>query len=460
MSINRRKFLKGAVGIGFAGLGAYFVYNKFKNGYKNQIKGYGNLIKDPDGIFDLPEKFSYKILSRVGDIMDDGFPLPGLPDGMATFPGSNGKVILVRNHELGFNNGNISAFGENEEYLKLVPKSKIYDFGQSGKRGFGGTTTIVYDIKKGEVEKQYLSLCGTLRNCSGGPTPWGSWLTCEETEEKAGEELKKDHGYVFEVPASENIGLIDPTPLIEMGRIYREAAAIDPNSGTVYLTEDKSDGLFYRYIPNTPGQLHEGGKLQALAIKGKFSADLTNWVKPFATTGVSMDVEWIDMEDIDNPNNDLRERGHKKGAAIFARGEGLWFGDKELFIACTSGGVKKLGQGWRYIPSDFEGKEEEKNFPGKIELFIEPNENNLLERCDNITISPWGHLFVCEDGSGEDYVKAITPNGEIYTIGRNALSFSETAGVCFSPDGSTMFLNIQAEGLTIAITGPWGNIKT
>ena len=461
MSINRRNFLLGsaAIGIGFGGLGTYFAYKHYTRGYKSQINGYGPLIEDPKGIIDLPEGFSYKILSKVGEIMDDGLPLPGLPDGMAAFPGSDGKVIVVRNHETNFSHPEMSAFGPNDEYLSKIPENKVFDLGTEGKRGNGGTSTFVYDLNSEKIEKQYLSLAGTLRNCCGGPTPWGSWLTCEETKAKAEDGLRENHGYVFEVPASEEIGLVDPIPLRGMGRIYREAAAVDPTSGVVYLTEDEGDGIFYRYIPNTPGKLNEGGKLQALAIKGMPSIDLRNWDERVAHLNTPFDVEWIDLENIDNPNNDLRIRGHNKGAAILARGEGLWYGNDELYISSTSGGPKQLGQIWRYIPSEFEGQEKESLSPGKLELFVEPQDDQLLQKCDNITVAPWGHIFVCEDGFGEDFIRAITNEGKVYTIAKNAISSSEWAGVCFSPDGSTMFANIQGEGLTVSIKGPWDSFK-
>src|SRR5690606_4636920 len=242
--------------------------------------GYGPLLKDPEGILNLPKGFSYKIISRKGDKMSDGLFLPGAPDGMAAFAGKNGRVIVVRNHENSpdrFENG---AFGEKNELLSTIAPNKFYDYGNSKAPSLGGTSTFVYDPRAGRIETQYLSLAGTARNCAGGPTPWNSWLTCEEATFRIGAyegSAEKDHGYVFEVPASEKVGLADPLPIIAMGRFNHEAVAVDPRTGIVYLTEDRGDSLIYRFVPKTPGKLLDGGKLQALAIAGEKSFDTRNW---------------------------------------------------------------------------------------------------------------------------------------------------------------------------------------
>nr|MCU0354491.1 DUF839 domain-containing protein [Cytophagales bacterium] len=96
----------------------------------------------------------------------------------------------------------------------------------------------------------------------------------------------------------------------------------------------------------------------------------------------------------------------------------------------------------------------EKDAPGKLELFVEPNNTDLVKSCDNLTIAPWGDLIVCEDDS-HPFVVGITPRGEFYRVAENVGFQSEFAGGVFSPDGSTYFVNIQHAGLTLAVTGPW-----
>jgi hypothetical protein len=319
----------------------------------------------------------------------------------------------------------------------------------------GGTTTVVYDTRTQTVERQYLSLTGTIRNCAGGPTPWNSWISCEETVERASEMLTVDHGYNFEVPAAAEMGTVEPVPLVHMGRFNHEAVAVDPASGIVYQTEDRHDGLIYRYIPDVPGDLAQGGRLQALVLQGRSSLDTRNWEQQTVQPGVPMAVTWIDLEDIQAPEDDLRLRGFDAGAARFARGEGMWYGESAVFFACTNGGRAKKGQIWRYVPSADEGTRAEANAPGTLELFVEPNDGAIIDNADNLTVAPWGDLIVCEDGSGDQFLVGVTPAGDIYKFARNAMNDSELAGATFAPDGSTLFVNIQHAGLTLAITGPW-----
>lgn len=422
---------------------------------------FGPLVKDPDGLFNLPEGFSYKIISRFRDVMDDGFYVPHRPDGMATFPGPDGLTILIRNHEVNpARGGDESAFGSDFELTEKLDRDKFYDYGRSNNPGQGGTTTIVYDTKTQEVVRQYLSLAGTLRNCAGGPTPWNSWLSCEEIVIQPDDVYAKAHGYVFEVPASADIRLADPKPIRGMGRFNHEAVAVDPESGVIYLTEDDSEGLLYRFIPDVKEDLHAGGTLQALAVLDKPQLDTRNWNEPQINTGQEFTVTWIDLDNVESPENNLRFRGYEKGAARFARGEGMWYGNGKVYFACTNGGSSGLGQIWQYTPSPLEATDSEETEPGTLELFVEPNNSNLVENADNLTVAPWGDLIVCEDCNSRQDLNGITPDGKIYKLGRNAKSNSELAGAAFSPDGSTLFMNIQHSGLTLAITGPWHKAKT
>ena len=454
MSHSRRYFLKtaGAFALGFTGLHTFV--DKTMGGVPPN--GFGPLRSDPQGVLDLPKDFRYEIISRAGERMQDGFYVPADADGMAAFPGPDGLTLLVRNHEVssGVSAGQ-GAFGSGNEQLSKISAEQFYDSGrQAGQPCLGGTTTLVYNTKRRKLVRQHLSLAGTLRNCAGGPTPWNSWITCEETVERAGGYNAQDHGFNFEVPASAKPGLADPVPLKEMGRFRHEAVAVDPSTGIVYQTEDRHEGLIYRYLPNEPGKLAQGGRLQALMITDHPSLDLRNWEGGSTVTpGTQLPVDWIDLENVLSPEDDLRFRGYEQGAARFARGEGMWYGDGALYFACTNGGRQKKGQIWRYVPESVEASEY--GAPGTLELFVEPDDGDVVDNADNLTVAPWGDLIVCEDGSGEQYLVGITPEGEIYKFAHNAVSDSEFAGATFSPDGTTLFVNIQGEGLTLAIEGPW-----
>ena len=458
---SRRSFLKNAsaVSLGFAGLHTFM--GCAPRGLNIQEPA---LISDPLKIMSLPDGFSYKVISKAGNMMSDGFTVPARPDGMAafdaTFDGGNGLTILIRNHEVDLRPG-MGAYGEENKLYSQIDPALLYDAGYGKTPSLGGTTTIVYDTQKQEVVREFLSLTGTLRNCAGGPTPWNTWITCEETTEKINENLEKNHGYNFEVPVTSNIHLAAPVPLKAMGRFNHEAVAVEPNSGIVYQTEDRHDGLIYRFIPNVPGQLAQGGRLQALAIREQPGLDTRNWEEAAEAVklGEQLPVYWIDLDDIDAPEDDLRFRGFDAGAARFARGEGMWYGENTIYFACTNGGIAKKGQIWKYVPSPDEGTDAEENTPGTLELFVEPNDGNIIENADNLTVAPWGDLIVCEDGSGTQNLLRVTPEGEVIRFGSNLISTSELAGSTFSPDGSTLFVNIQVDGLTLAITGPWTSLK-
>ena len=176
--------------------------------------------------------------------------------------------------------------------------------------------------------------------------------------------------------------------------------------------------------------------------------------------GQIVNVTWIDINNVESPEDDLRHQGFSNGAAMFARGEGMWYGNGAIYFACTNGGATRTGQIWRYIPSQFEGTTAEDIYPGQLDLFIEPNNSNLLENADNVTVAPWGDLILCEDSIGVQFLVGVTPEGNIYKFGKNSLNDSEFAGVTFSPDGTTLFVNIQNPGLTLAITGPFQPVQT
>lgn len=465
MPLSRRTFLRrtAATGAAFTGFGLLQACGRSQTGgYLNQVEGYGPLRRDQRGLFELPAGFSYDILSETGDRMDDGLLVPGDPDGMAAFSGTDGLIRLVRNHELMPDEPEKSAFGPNAERIARIDATRVFDFDDAGLPFPGGTTTIVLDPGSLRIERQFLSLAGTANNCAGGPTPWGSWISCEETLLKRGGGARFDHGYPFEVPAGSD-GLVEPAPLRGLGRFRHEAVAIDPETGIVYQTEDDEPGLFYRFVPDHPGQLWRGGRLQALAIRDRPAADMRNWQESAApiAPGARLAVDWVDLDDIHNPDNDLAARGIAAGAANFTRGEGMWFGDAELYFCCTDGGPARAGQVWRYRPSRFEGYAQERAEPGTLDLFVESTDARVLDKCDNITIAPWGDLIIVEDGDADQFIRGVTPDGRLYTIGRNASSdedgeYSEITGPCFSPDGTTLFFNVQkSPGRTFAVRGPW-----
>jgi len=464
MLAKRRDLLTGsAAAVAFTGLARHARAQASARGgetYVNEVEGYGPLVVDPNGLLDLPAGFSYQVVAQSGDTMDDGLYAPGQPDGMACFALEGSKVALVVNHELRGSRAlhrNMGPGGLRQERIGLLDRSKAFDTFKDGKPLPGGCSTIVYDLASRQMVSRTLTLAGTSTNCCGGPTPWGSWLTCEETVETPEDaNVTKAHGWVFEVPATAT-GLVDPVPLKAMGRFDHEAVCIDPRTGMVYQTEDTNDGLFYRFIPRTPGRLADGGKLQAMALKGSPSADTRNQDRRSWAVGDWREVEWIDLDDVEDPAGNLRLRGHAAGAALVARGEGIWWGDNEMYFTATSGGPIRRGQVMRLVPG-LNGA------PDRLQLFVESTDEKTVNMADNITIAPWGHLILCEDNYSSEirnHLKGVTPQGKLYTLARNAFTGNaEFAGACFSPDGEILFVNIMYPGVTLAITGPWASVRT
>ena len=399
---------------------------------------YGALQPDPEGLLDLPENFTYRVVSSLGDRMSDGASVPDKADGMGCFDLGDGQLALVRNHELVStdDSGGAFAMGFGSKDGGFVP---------------GGTTHVILDAKTLTVTDQFRSLGGTIRNCSGGVTPWNTWLTCEESTtgpgREFGEGLVKNHGWVFEVPANAR-GLIAPEPLYALGRFNHEAACVDPETGFVYLTEDRDDSVLYRFIPKQSGQLAMGGRLQAMQVVD--APDLRNWSAASLRPGGVSAVNWLDLDDVESPNDDLRHRARAKGASLIARGEGIHMAQGEAYICSTSGGAARLGQILRLHLSDT-GEQD------RLELFFESVSTRQFNFGDNLTVAPNGHLVVCEDQYTEkvdNFLRGITPEGHAYPLARLRLQ-TELAGACFSPDGATLFVNVYAPTKTLAITGPW-----
>lgn len=451
--ISRRNFLSTS-SLAFLGLQSY---GRAASAGRH-VDPLGPLQPDPDGLLDLPQGFSYRVLAKRGDRMSDGFKVPGKPDGMAAFPGADGKVVLVCNHELALAMSGLGPFENNRRLPDDFDASLSYDSGKDGREPhLGGTTNLVFDPEKGETVSHFLSLIGTDRNCAGGPMPWGTWITCEEPEDLL-TTRGREHGWCFEVEATAEPGLQKPRVLKALGRFRHEAVALDPATGILYLTEDRTDGLLYRFIPEKKNDF-TSGRLQALAVVDRPKADLRNYDPDakWPAEAAAMKAEWIDMEDPHSPLDDLRFRGFEAGAARFARGEGIHFTDDGIFVCCTDGGPARRGQIFRLRPS---GSVDQ---PDGLELFIQSTEDDLLTNGDNLCPGPWGGLVICEDlidGSfaKHTHLRGITPEGKIFTIARNARNNSEFAGSCFSPDGKWLFANLQGLGYTVAITGPWEKI--
>jgi secreted PhoX family phosphatase len=444
--VSRRAFLRAAA----AGAGAAAAFGPFdalagRTACAAVVKkafsvDYGPLFPAHDQttgleLLKLPRGFEYLSYGWTGDPMSDGIATPGAHDGMAAFR-TGGAVTLVRNHEQGSFSGKFA--------------DPAYDPGANG-----GTTNVVFDPDRGDFVRDWASLSGTIRNCAGGPTPWGTWLTCEETT-AINPISGVRHGYILEVPAR---GSGNPVPMRSMGRFSHEALAVDPATGWVYETEDANPSGLYRFIPRVEGDLASGGTLDMLAI-GDASYD----TRRDATGTTYAGTSWvrIDEPDPDTGRPDPVRQGIAKGGAVFARLEGAWYFDGKVYIVSTSGGPVGQGQIFEYEPAS-----------GAMRVVYASPAADILNNPDNITVSPRGGIVLCEDGGGAEYLHGLTPDGEIFRFAENNVVVpaggilgksvaagnyrgSEWAGATFDPkNGNWLFANIQSPGITFAITGPW-----
>ncbi|MFI9585783.1 alkaline phosphatase PhoX [Streptomyces sp. NPDC052236] len=451
MSATRRQVLArtGALSAGIAFTGAFselFAGTAAARGHS----GYGPLISDPAGLLDLPKGFRYRVLSREGEPMSSGEGMvPSNHDGMEAFAGRRGRVHLVRNHENRVT-GRIGV--PTVDGLTYDPVAK------------GGCTALELD-GRGNVLSERVAIAGTAVNCAGGATPWGTWLTCEETEDRAGVNgYTKDHGFIFEVDGADprRTGAV---PLTAMGRYAHEAIAVDPRSGIVYETEDAFErpfGLFYRFLPNKPlggtGSLRAGGVLEAMRVPGV--PDLS----AIQETGASFEgIEWVPVPDSQAKETPIRLQDFgPKGITHAQKLEGCYWGGSSVYFVSsyarsTQGSAgDHFGQVWKYEP---------RRRRLTLVIVFGPSTDIQLpgESPDNICVTPSGGLMVSEDGDGVQHVYGLTKRGEVYPMARNAQnigtpeepSWGEFAGAAFSPDGDTMYLNCYTPGTTFAITGPW-----
>lgn len=451
-SLARRAFLGGALTLGTLAATPHAnllaAAGDSAQSRQKWAPGYGPLLPARDAntgmkLLALPAGFSYRTFGWAGEPMVDGAPTPAAHDGMGVVRGRGTRLTLVRNHELVKATG---AFG---------PRSMQYD-----QVATGGTTTFEFDSKTGVAGPSSPSLSGTMMNCSGGITPWGTWLSCEEWASNVGdtsEPLTQPHGFVFEVDPAGG----PPKRLPDCGQFRHEAAVVHTATGDVYLTEDgRPRGGFYRMRPLRPGDLARGGKLQMLGVAGR--TDLRRGLRQ----GETFKARWVDITEptrVHAPG--MRDaygvlgQGLDAGGAAFTRLEGCFATDQAIYFTATDGGDAAAGQVWVYRPRTEE-----------LTLVFEARDRSQLNYPDNLCFSPRGGLVLCEDGNrtGGQFMFGLGKDNGLFPFARNQVVLdrpvhgnagdfraTEWAGACFSPDGRWLFANVYAPGFSVAITGPW-----
>ena len=327
----------------------------------------------------LPAGFSSRIVARSGDpVWPSGYPWHDWPDGAAVFAQPDGGWVYVSNSEVPLGQGGV------------------------GMLRFAADGSIV-DAKR--------LLAGTSVNCSGGPTPWGTWLSCEEQE----------GGRVFEV---DPLGVSAPAERPALGRFVHEGAAVDPAGSVVYLTEDQPDGRFYRCKLTVAANL-AAGKLQV------------------AEVGPGGIVIWHDVPD--PLATTTHTRSQVPASTAFAGGEGIWY--TPTGPAWTTKYDNKV---WHYDPPT-------KAVTVLYDAATWPDP--VLSGVDNLTRWPGGGLLVCEDG-GDMQVVGLASDGSLspvlQVVGHNG---SELTGIAASPSGDRVYVSSQrgsdGRGVIFEISGPW-----
>ena len=449
---SRREFLRRTLLAGGAGLGLAPLARLFASSMTaRSIAGYGPLRPVADEhtglpLLSLPDGFSYRSFGWAGEPLANAGPCPARHDGMGVVASQGDIITLVRNHEQTALDG---AFG---------PQACHYDPVCSG-----GTTTLRYDLARGTLVDARASLSGTMQNCSGGVTPWNSWLSCEEFVGNAGRagstpgtQLTRDHGFVFEVPAD---GLSDALPLTAMGQFRHEAATVHSPTGDVYLTEDLEPSAgFYRFVPKAPGKLAEGGAL--FMLKARARPDLRRGM----AVGERVDVEWVPIEHPERGYDAERgsiggvhEQGLAGGGSRFTRLEGCIDSKDGVYFTATNGGSTSAGQVFCFHPES-----------QTLSLVFESTEAATLSYPDNVCVSPRGGLVICQDSAdAQQHLYGLTLDGGLFQLAGNSIvldgfrGFSgdyrgaEWAGACFSPDGRWLIVNLYSPGFSVAISGPW-----
>jgi hypothetical protein len=481
MVLSRRGLLGGAAGVGLTAAGAALVpassaaVASGRHGRPPTVPG--PLVDDPQGLVALPEGFSYRVVSVAGQTsLVSGEKSPDRPDGTGAFRWRNG-IRLVQNHEQ----------GPGAALPVPLIAGTVYD-----SAALGGGCTVIETTRDADRIAEWVGLSGTISNCAGGVTPWGTWLTCEETEVKAGAvtggaTLAKDHGFVFEVAPAES-GRQHPVPIKAWGRYAHEAVVVEPSGRRVHLTEDASspNGLLYRWTGDSA--LREGalqqlgpteGRLEALKVTAPDGGHLDDLSRITAQyINQPLQTSWVPVPDRLATSVSVRKQFTADQITRSKKLEGAW-GDRNGFYFDSSfahaedipaGSVMHDGQIWYYDYAT-ETLTLKAYFPYVAALHAGGDPAALrgygvtyFDGPDNVHVTPWGGLVIAEDGDGDNHLVGWSEDTGAWPLARNMINagtaaapvYNEWTGPTFSPDHRLLFANVQEPGHTYAISADFG----